>query len=96
MMVVEQDKTNQIALNVTRTRVTVLVFNLTIIAFMFSIMKASGASADHFTTAHLTSSFALFVGFCLTLLGHLIYRFRRGYLPIASTVFMQRLLYTRG
>ena len=68
-MAVEQDKTNQIALNVTRTRVTVLVFNLTIIAFMFSILKASGASADHVAAAHLTSSAALFVGFCLTLLG---------------------------
>jgi hypothetical protein len=68
-MAVEQDKTNQIALNVTRTRVTVLVFNLTIIAFMFSILKASGASADHVAAAHLTSSAALFVGFCLTFLG---------------------------
>ena len=68
-MAVEQDKTNHIALNVTRTRVTVLVFNLTIIAFMFSILKASGASADHVAAAHLTSSAALFVGFCLTLLG---------------------------
>jgi len=68
-MAVEQDKTNLIALNVTRTRVTVLVFNLTIIAFMFSILKASGASADHVAAAHLTSSAALFVGFCLTLLG---------------------------
>ena len=65
----EQDKKNLIALNVTRTRVTVLVFNLTIIAFMFSILKASGASADHVAAAHLTSSVALFVGFCLTLLG---------------------------
>jgi hypothetical protein len=65
-MAVEQDKTNQIALNVTRTRVTVLVFNLTIIAFMLSILKAGGGSAD---MAHLTSSLALFVGFCLTLLG---------------------------
>ena len=65
----EQDKKNLIALNVTRTRVTVLVFNLTIIAFMFSMLKASGASVDHYTTAHLTSSLALFVGFCLTLLG---------------------------
>ena len=65
----EQDKKNLIALNVTRTRVTVLVFNLTIIAFMFSMLKASGASADHLTTAHLTSSLALFTGFCLTLLG---------------------------
>jgi len=65
----EQDKKNLIALNVTRTRVTVLVFNLTIIAFMFSMLKASGASADHVAAAHLTSSLALFVGFCLTLLG---------------------------
>jgi hypothetical protein len=68
-MAVEQDKTNLIALNVTRTRVTVLVFNLTIIAFMFSMLKASGASADHVAAAHMTSSAALFVGFCLTLLG---------------------------
>ena len=68
-MAVEQDKTTQIALNVTRTRVTVLVFNLTIIAFMFSILKASGASDDHIAAAHLTSSAALFTGFCLTLLG---------------------------
>jgi hypothetical protein len=68
-MAVEQDKTNQIALNVTRTRVTVLVFNLTIIAFMFSMLKAGVAGADHVTTAHLTSSAALFTGFCLTLLG---------------------------
>lgn len=68
-MAVEQDKTNLIALNVTRTRVTVLVFNLTIIAFMFSMLKAGGASADHIAAAHLTSSAALFTGFCLTLLG---------------------------
>ena len=65
----EQDKKNLIALNVTRTRVTVLVFNLTIIAFIFSMLKASGASADHVAAAHLTSSAALFTGFCLTLLG---------------------------
>ena len=68
-MAVEQDKKNLIALNVTRTRITVLVFNLTIIAFMFSMLKASGASADHVSAAHLTSSLALFTGFCLTLLG---------------------------
>ena len=68
-MAVEQDKKNLIALNVTRTRITVLVFNLTIIAFMFSMLKTRGASADHLTTAHLTSSLALFTGFCLTLLG---------------------------
>ena len=68
-MAVEQGTNTEIALNVTRTRVTVLVFNLTIIAFMFSMLKASGASADHVAAAHLTSSLALFVGFCLTLLG---------------------------
>jgi hypothetical protein len=68
-MALEQDKKNLIALNVTRTRVTVLVFNLTIIAFMFSMLKASVAGADHVTTAHLTTSAALFTGFCLTLLG---------------------------
>ncbi len=71
-MAVEQDRSIEIALNVTRTRVTVLVFNLTIIAFMFSILKASSASADHVTTVHLTSSVALFTGFCLTLLGLLL------------------------
>ena len=68
-MAVEQDRRIEIALNVTRTRVSVLVFNLTIIAFMFSILKASSASADHVTTVHLTTSVALFTGFCLTLLG---------------------------
>lgn len=68
-MALKQDRRIEVALNVTRTRVSVLVFNLTIIAFMFSILKASGASADHVTTVHLTSSVALFTGFCLTLLG---------------------------
>jgi hypothetical protein len=68
-MAVEQDRRIEIALNVTRSRVTVLVFNLTIIAFMFSILKAGSTSADSVTTVHLTSSVALFTGFCLTLLG---------------------------
>ena len=71
-MALEEDKTNQIALNVTRTRVTVLVFNLTIIAFMFSILKALAAGTDNHIAAHLTSSIALFAGFCLTLLGLLL------------------------
>ena len=68
-MALEQDKKNGIALNVTRTRVTVLVFNLTIIAFMFSLMKASDAGADLVSRTHLTSSVALFAVFCLTILG---------------------------
>ena len=61
-----------IATNVTRTRVTVLVFNLTIIAFMFSIMKASVPGSEHYISVHITSSAALFSGFCLTLLGLLL------------------------
>ena len=52
-----------IALNVTRTRVTVLVFNLSIISFMLSMLKSSTE------LSHLSTSVALFLGFCLTLLG---------------------------
>ena len=59
----------EIALNVTRTRVTVLVFNLTIISLMLSMMVARGETGEHQGTAHLTSYAALFVGFCLTLVG---------------------------
>jgi hypothetical protein len=58
-----------IALNVTRTRVTVLVFNLTVISVMLSILAARGTTGDQAVTAHLTSFVALFVGFCLTILG---------------------------
>ena len=71
-MASEQDKKNLIALNVTRTRVTVLVFNLTIIAFMFSILKSGVAGAEYVTAAHMTTSVALFAGFCLTLQGLLL------------------------
>ena len=52
-----------VALNVTRTRVTVLVFNLSIISFMLSMLKTSTG------LEHLSTSVALFLGFCLTLLG---------------------------
>jgi hypothetical protein len=68
-MALEQGASTGIALNVTRTRVTVLVFNLTVIALMLSIMAARSTSADHSVMAHLTSSVALYIGFCLTLLG---------------------------
>ena len=57
---------NGIATNVARTRVTVLVFNLTVISVMMSILKADRADG---ATAHLTSFVALFTSFCLTLLG---------------------------
>jgi len=59
-----------IALNVTRTRVTVLMFNLTVITFLFSIL-ATNPVPGH-PLAHLSTSVALFVGFCLTLLGLLL------------------------
>ena len=68
-MALEQGASTGIALNVTRTRVTVLVFNLTIIALMLSIMAARSTAADHSVTAHLTSFVALYIGFCLTILG---------------------------
>ena len=69
-MALEQGASTGIALNITRTRVTVLVFNLTIISLMLSIMAAArSTSADHTDIAHLTSSVALYIGFCLTLLG---------------------------
>ena len=60
---------NGIATNVARTRVTVLVFNLTVISVMMSILAADRADGTHAATAHLTSFVALFTGFCLTLLG---------------------------
>lgn len=68
-MGLEPPKISEIALNVTRTRITVLAFNLTVIALMLSIMSARSATAHHYVIAHLTSSVALFVGFCLTILG---------------------------
>ena len=71
-MALEQGTSTGIATNVTRTRVTVLVFNLTIIAFMFSMLKASSDNAGYVAMEHMTSTVALFTGFCLTLLGLLL------------------------
>jgi hypothetical protein len=69
-MALEQATGTGIALNVTRTRITVLVFNLTIISVMLSILNAThGSTGEHVSTAHLTSFVALFIGFCLTILG---------------------------
>ena len=69
MMILERGTSTEIALNVTRTRVTVLVFNLTIIALILSIKAARDTAVDQDGVPHLTSSVALFIGFCLTLLG---------------------------
>ncbi len=69
-MDLEQNTGTGIALNVTRTRVTVLVFNLTVISVMLSILVATrDAAGHHDIMAHLTSFAALFIGFCLTILG---------------------------
>jgi hypothetical protein len=67
---VTQSKTTGIALNVTRTRVTVLAFNLTIISVMLSLKTTSGEFTRHDALLqHLPSTVALFVGFCVTVLG---------------------------
>lgn len=58
-----------IATNVTRTRVTVLVFNLTVISLLLSMIVGRGGTAEQHIMMHLTSYAALFVGFCLTLTG---------------------------
>ena len=68
---VTQEKRNEtlVALNVTRTRVTVLTFNLTIIALMVTMLSRNKPLSPGFVQAHLTISVALFIGFCLTLFG---------------------------
>ncbi|MDJ0894270.1 MAG: hypothetical protein QNJ92_03945 [Alphaproteobacteria bacterium] len=65
----ERRKDFGIALNVTRTYVTVLVFNLTIIALTRTVIAVRGTGGDPAFTAHLSSWAALYVGFSLTLLG---------------------------
>ena len=65
----QQHQNIGIALNITRSRITVLVFNLTIIALMLSILSAQGMSTNYNHLEHLSSSIALFTGFCLTILG---------------------------
>lgn len=68
-MALGQDKSTGIALNVTRTRVTVTTINLTIISVMLTIIGGRERAGGQAVSAHLTSSVALFVGFCLTILG---------------------------
>jgi len=65
----EQRTATKIALNVTRTRVTVLMLNLTVIALVLSIMASRGSIAEQAMAANLATVVALFVGFCLTILG---------------------------
>lgn len=64
-----ESRTRGIALNVTRTRVTVLVFNLTIISLMISQVGGGAAALRSSVMVYQTIHVALFAGFCLTLLG---------------------------
>jgi hypothetical protein len=68
-MTTGENKVREIALNVTRTRVTVLAFNLTIVSFMLSIKVTVGEFSDAKDLSHLPSTVALFAGFCVTILG---------------------------
>ena len=68
-MALSESKATEIALNVTRTRVTVLAFNLTIISVMLSIKVERGEITRQDILPHLSSTVALFAGFCVTLLG---------------------------
>jgi hypothetical protein len=66
-MALTRSETTAIAVNVTRTRVTVLAFNLTVISVMLSLKAGSGEFAQHDALLqHLSSTVALFVGFCVT------------------------------
>ena len=65
----ERHRNTGIALNVTRTYITVLVFNLTIIALTRTVIAVRGTAGDPAFVAHLSSWAALYVGFSLTLLG---------------------------
>lgn len=64
-----QQQNTGIALNVARTRITVLVFNLTIISLMLSMASARSINTDLHHLKHLSTDIALLVGFCLTILG---------------------------
>jgi hypothetical protein len=46
-MALEQSKSTKIATNLTRTRVTVLVLNLTVIFLMLSVIGAHDRTASH-------------------------------------------------
>ena len=58
---------NGIALNITRTRVSVLIFNYNIISLMFSLLEIKHSPDNGLS--QLSTLVALFMGFCLTLLG---------------------------
>lgn len=68
-MALKSNMTALVALNVTRTRVTALAFNLTIISVMLSIKAGSGEFSGNDTLPHLSSTVALLSGFCITVLG---------------------------
>ena len=68
-MALGQGSGTKIALNVARTRMTVLLFNLTIISVMLSMIGGGDQGSAEVTLTRLPSFVALFTGFCLTVLG---------------------------
>ena len=68
-MQLDADPRSRIALNVTRTRITVLAFNLTIITLMLSGRFGDLAATPQGAIEHFPTSIALFIGFCMTFVG---------------------------
>lgn len=68
-MALKPEPSTEIALNVTRTHMTVLVFNMTVTTFMISMMKGKMGTNVSASAPHPASAAALYVGFCLTVLG---------------------------
>lgn len=72
-MELQGSNTSDVNLNLSRTRITILVFNLTIISLMLKMSMGGSAVSDSLKVTSLTSGLASFNGFCLTLLGLIIF-----------------------
>lgn len=68
-----ESSTTDIAINVARTRINILVFNLAIISLMLKMSAGDSLVSNSMNLTNLTSSLAAFNGFCLTLLGLMIF-----------------------
>lgn len=67
-MAPERAEGQNIALNLTRTRITVLMFDMTLIVFLLSVEASRATPGGHPLAERLTISIALFSGFWLTML----------------------------
>ena len=57
-----------VSLNVSRSRITVLGFNLAVVLFHLNLLIHSGPSPDEAAWNHLTAVVALFISFNFTML----------------------------